>query len=230
MIREWVKEFDPFGWLERYFSAKTLHLMIRAGVVVILLAFLIHRISSYNRYWFKPLWVAETLIFVIFLISYAIRRDPVSRSRGVREILIPLAGGVLPFTLLFSPPHPWMTGSITRVTIVFVWMTVATVLTVWGLWTLRRSFSITVEARELVTDGPYRFVRHPVYLSEMLTAAAVAVLRFSWINAVLFVLFVAIQLYRSKMEENKLAQVFPAYGAFAAHSLWLWPRRPVSEK
>ncbi|KAF0154624.1 MAG: hypothetical protein FD159_2515 [Syntrophaceae bacterium] len=145
-----MKEFDPFGWLERYFSAKTLHVVIRCGIMIILLAFLISRITSYSRYWFKPLWAAETLIFVVFLISYAIRRDPVSRSRGVREILIPLIGGVLPFTLLFSP-----------------------------------------------------------------------------VNVALLLLFVAIQLYRSRMEENKLAQVFPAYGTFAARSLWFWPHRPV---
>jgi protein-S-isoprenylcysteine O-methyltransferase Ste14 len=222
-----MKEFDPFGWLERYFSAPTLHLMIRGGIMVILLVFLIHRITSYNLYWFKPLWVAETIIFVVFLISYAIRRDPVSRSRGVREILIPLAGGVLPFTLLFSPSHPLMTGSITHVTIIFIWMTFATCLTIWGLWTLRRSFSITVEARELVAGGPYRFVRHPVYLGEMLTGAAVAVLRFSPVNLALLLLFVAIQLYRARMEENKLALVFPAYSVYAARSLWFWPHRPT---
>jgi len=225
VIREWVNEFDPFGWLEKYFSARTLHLMIRGGIMLILLAFLAHRIMSYTLYWFKPLWIAETLIFVVFLISYAVRRDPVSRSRGVREILIPLAGGVLPFTLLFSPPHPLITGSTTHVTIVFIWMTVATCLTVWGLWTLRRSFSITVEARELVTGGPYRFVRHPVYLGEMLTTAAVAVLRFSPVNVFLLLLFVAIQLYRSRMEENKLARVFPAYDVFASRSCWFWLRR-----
>lgn len=229
MIKEWINEFDPFGWLERYFSARTLHLIIRGGIIVILLVFLIHRITSYNRYWFKPLWAAETLIFVVFFISYAIRRDPVSRSRGVQEILIPLMGGVLPFTLLFSPPHHIITGSLTLVTIVFIWMTAATCFTVWGLWTLRRSFSVTVEARELVTGGPYRFLRHPVYLGEMLTAGAVAVLRLSWINAALLVLFIAIQLYRSRMEEDKLIRVFPRYPELFAGSFWFWPRRRKNE-
>lgn len=220
-----MKEFDPFGWLEKYLSAKTLHLMIRGGIMMILLVFMIHRISSYGHYWFKPLWAVETFVFVVFLISYAIRKDPVSRSRGVREILIPLIGGVLPFALLISPPHRLIIGSEMYARIVFIWMTAATCLTVWGLWTLRRSFSVTVEARELVSGGPYRFVRHPVYLGEMLTAAAVAVLRFSLLNVVLLLLFVAIQLYRSRMEENKLARFLPDYSAFAARSLWFWPYR-----
>ncbi len=217
-----MKEFDPFGWLEKYFSAHTLHIMIRAGIALLLAAFLMHRIFSYKRYWFKPLWGVETLIFAVFLVSYIIRKDPVDRSRGAREIIIPLIGGVLPFALLFSPVHPVILSSIKYIYAVFIWMTAATCLTLWGLWTLKRSFSVTVEARELVTGGPYRFVRHPLYLGEMLTAFAVAVLRFSWINACLLVVFVVIQLYRSRMEEDKLARAFPEYNAFAAKSRWFW--------
>lgn len=134
-------------------------------------------------------------------------------------------GGVLPFALLFAPAQASMLASTTCLYVIFIWMTAATCLTLWGLWTLKRSFSVTVEARELVTGGPYRLVRHPVYLGEMLTAAAVCVFRWSWINAFLLVLFVGIQLYRSKMEEAKLSRVFPAYGGFAAKTLWFWPHR-----
>ena len=220
-----MKEFDPFGWLERFFPARTLHLMIRAAVILVLLLFLIHRLISYGRYWFKPLWAVETLIFVVFLVSYAVRKDPVYRSRGVREIIIPLIGGVLPFALLFSPPHPLILSSMGYVYAVFIWMTVATCLTLWGLWTLRRSFSVTVEARDLMVTGPYQFIRHPVYLGEMLTAAAVTVFRFSLINVLFFILFTVIQLYRSKMEEKKLGRVFPSYSDYAAKVMWFWPYR-----
>ncbi len=222
MTQKWIDNFDPFDWLTRYFSPRALHLMIRGAIALVLLIFLIQRIVSYQRYWFKPLWAAETLIFVIFLISYAVRKDPVSRSKGVRELVIPLVGGLLPFALLWSEPHPAVTSSMTFVNIIFVWMTAATCLTIWGLWTIRRSFSITVEARELVVGGPYRLIRHPVYLGEILTTCAVAVLRFSILNIALLLLFAAIQLYRSKMEENKLASVYPAYRDFAARSLWFW--------
>lgn len=222
MAGKWTGHFDPFGWLERYFSAHALHIMIRSGIMMVLTVFLIQRIASYQRYWFKPLWAAETLIFLVFLVSYAIRSEPRSRSRGVREILIPLLGGVLPFALLLSPPHPVAISSMTYLYMIFVWMTAAACLTVWGLWTLRRSFSITVEVRDLVTAGPYRYIRHPVYLGEMLSALGVAALRFSPLNTALLLLFVAVQLYRSRMEENKLARANPAYRDFAARSPWFW--------
>ena len=219
-----MMEFDPFGWFEKYFSAKTLHIIIRAAVALLLVVFLISRILSYPRYWFKPLWAVETLIFCVFLTIYLIRKDPVDRSRGVREIVIPLIGGVLPFALLHSPPHPLILSSVKYIYAVFIWMTAATCLTLWGLWTLKRAFSVTVEARELVTGGPYRFVRHPVYLGEMLTAGAVATLRFSCVNIALLILFIAIQIYRSRLEEEKLSRFFPDYNRFAARSLWFWKR------
>jgi protein-S-isoprenylcysteine O-methyltransferase Ste14 len=218
-----MKEFDPFGWLENFFSAHFLHRLIRVGIIVILIIFLVYRIRLYNSYLVKPLWVTETLIYVVFLISYAIRIDPVERSRGLKEIIIPLIGGILPFALLLSPSRLLMSGNWLIIYIIFYWMTAATALTIWGLWTLRYSFSITVEARALVMNGPYRWVRHPVYLGEILTAFAVTIWRFSVLNIVIFILFVIIQLLRAKWEEVKLSGVFAAYSVYAFHVKWIWP-------
>jgi protein-S-isoprenylcysteine O-methyltransferase Ste14 len=80
-----------------------------------------------------------------------------------------------------------------------------------------------VEARDLVISGPYRFVRHPIYLGEMLTALAIAVWRFSLLNFFIITLFIVIQLLRAKWEEDKLAQVFPGYSIYADKTSWLFP-------
>jgi len=125
--------------------------------------------------------------------------------------------------LLFSPPNLFLAANPLALQVIFYWMTAATALTVWGLWTLKRSFSITVEARDLVISGPYRFVRHPIYLGEMLTALAVAVWRFSLLNFFIITLFIVIQLLRAKWEEDKLAQVFPGYSIYADKTSWLFP-------
>src|SRR5256714_8386986 len=50
--------------------------------------------------------------------------------------------------------------------------TIGLIYSVWGLAYLRRSFSITPEARRLVTGGPYRLSRPPVYLRGTATAIA----------------------------------------------------------
>jgi protein-S-isoprenylcysteine O-methyltransferase Ste14 len=172
--------------------------------------------------------VTETLIYVVFLVSYAIRIDPIERSRGLKEIIIPLIGGVLPFALLSSPPSLLPAGNWLMIYIIFYWMTATTALTIWGLWTLRCSFSITVEVRALITNGPYRWIRHPIYLGEILTALAVTIWRFSILNLALFTLFVIIQLLRARWEEAKLSRVFAAYSIYAARVIWIWPYKKTS--
>jgi protein-S-isoprenylcysteine O-methyltransferase Ste14 len=218
-----VEEIDPFGWLEKYLPAQIIHLFIRISIIAVLIAFLIHYISSYDLYIFKPLWFMETLIFIAFLVSYLIRKDPVNRSSGAKEIIVPLIGGILPFALLISPPNLFLAGNPLALQIIFYWMTAATALTVWGLWTLRRSFSITVEARDLVISGPYRWIRHPIYSGEILAALAVTVWHFSLLNFFIITLFFVIQMLRAKWEEDKLALVFSGYSIYAAKTSWLFP-------
>jgi protein-S-isoprenylcysteine O-methyltransferase Ste14 len=214
--------FDPFGWFEAIVPPPWSHRVLRLAVMAVLVVFLVHRITQYAIYRFKPLWVVETLIYVVFIVSYGVRIDPVDRARGFKEVVVPLVGAMLPFALLATPPSPFIAGSTLRLTLVFAWMTASTALTVWGLWSLRRAFSITVEARGLVTRGPYCWFRHPVYLGEMLTAFAVAAWRASVANVVIFLVFVVVQLCRSRFEEMKLGRVVPGYAAYARRTFWFW--------
>jgi protein-S-isoprenylcysteine O-methyltransferase Ste14 len=73
-----------------------------------------------------------------------------------------------------------------------------------------------------VTGGPYRWVRHPVYLGEILTAVAVCAWRFSPANVLLFLAFAAAQGLRARAEEEKLARNFPEYAAWSRGSWWLF--------
>ncbi len=216
-----MRQLDPFGWLEKWISARTLHRLIRLGIIALLVVFLVHRVAQYPHYLVKTLWAAETLIYVLFIVSYTLRADPVERSRGFREIVIPLVGAVLPFALLLTRPNPNITGNHAALYFIFYFMTAATALMLWGLWSLRGSFSITVEARTPVVRGPYRWVRHPVYMGEMLTAGAVMLWRFSLWNALIYAGFVLIQLLRARWEEQKLGRIFPAYREYAARTFWI---------
>ena len=217
-----MNRFDPFGWTEQFVPEKWLHRIIRAAMVGVMLCFLIMRIGHYNDFIFKPLWLAETLLFTVLATAFIVRRDPVSRSRGVAEIIVPLVGSVLPFGLLTTPPVMWMSGSSGLVIMISLWTTIATLFTTWSMWTLRRSFSITVEARALVTAGPYQWTRHPVYLGEVMATLAVMVWRLSVLNIMIFALFVSMQFSRAYLEERKLLSAFPDYRNFADGSWWFW--------
>jgi len=220
--------FDPFGWAARVVPEKWLHRLVRAGAVAVFGVFLARRIGQYGDFLLKPLWAVETLIYLVLASAFLIRLDPIDRARGVRDIAVPLAGGLLPFALLLTPPNAVISTDPVLLHGVFWWMTAASALTIWGIWTLRSSFSITVEARALVTAGPYRWLRHPIYAGELLAATAVMVWRFSPLNLALLVLFIAVQLLRSHWEEEKLSKVFPAYRDWAGTRLWFWRFRSAA--
>jgi drug/metabolite transporter (DMT)-like permease/protein-S-isoprenylcysteine O-methyltransferase Ste14 len=214
--------FDPFGWATRSIPERTLHGIVRGFMILVCVLFLVRRVSKLDAYLVKPLWAVETLVYVVLILAFLVRTVPVDRSRGLAEIALPGVGALLPFALLFSAPAGFVVQSVTLHRGVFWIMTLATVLTVWGMWNLRRSFSITVEARELVTTGVYRFVRHPVYLGEIMAALAVTVWRMSLVSIAVFSLFVAIQLVRARMEETKLDLNFGEYEAYKSRVWWFW--------
>lgn len=220
--------FDPFGWVSKVIPATSLHRIIRYGAAVLCGGFLIHRILEYPLYHNHWLWAMETAVYTIVVAAYILRTNPKNRSIGLREVVIPVIATLLPFTLLLTEIHihvrqqQWLLNSI------FWLMTAGTGLAVWGLWYLRRSFSITVEARNVVSNGPYRFIRHPVYLGEIIASLAVAAVRFSWVNLSLILMFIALQLWRAWMEEQKLSASFPQYNEYAKSAFWVWPAITLS--
>lgn len=102
---------------------------------------------------------------------------------------------------------------------------VGNAIDVWSYATLFRSISIVAEARELKTSGPYRFVRHPVYLGQFVAQAGVWLVLVNthvfWMG--FYLCFVAMQLFRSRIEEDVLERHFgEAYRAYRRRVVWFW--------
>jgi protein-S-isoprenylcysteine O-methyltransferase Ste14 len=88
---------------------------------------------------------------------------------------------------------------------------------------LGKSFSILAEARRLVTEGPYRIVRHPLYICEGIATVGVMLQVISPL-AVLIAIAVAIVQYRRMINEEKiLSSAFPEYRLYAARTPLLIP-------
>jgi len=73
----------------------------------------------------------------------------------------------------------------------------------WSLITLRNCFGVAPADRGLIDSGPYRLVRHPMYLGELvLRAALIASSPKPLIGLPMLVVFTAIQILRARREEG----------------------------
>jgi protein-S-isoprenylcysteine O-methyltransferase Ste14 len=93
----------------------------------------------------------------------------------------------------------------------------------WALAYLRRNLSIIPEARKLATGGPYRVVRHPLYLFEIMAALGALAAAPGLISALSMVVFVGMQMVRAGYEERLLAGAFPEYADYARRTRRLIP-------
>ena len=84
-------------------------------------------------------------------------------------------------------------------------------------------FGVLPEARGLVTRGPYRLVRHPVYLGELGACAGLVMGAPTAWNLSAAAVLLAAQLVRMRLEERALEREFPEYAAYAARTPRLLP-------
>jgi protein-S-isoprenylcysteine O-methyltransferase Ste14 len=88
------------------------------------------------------------------------------------------------------------------------------VLSLWPLWYLRRNFSVEPEARNLVTDGPYRWARHPIYAVYLLINAGILLRHLTVPLTLVLAGWLALLLVRVRYEEGVLARAFPQYAEY----------------
>ena len=93
----------------------------------------------------------------------------------------------------------------------------------WAVWHLGTAFSIVPEARRLVQTGPYRWVRHPLYLAGFIIGLALLAANFSPPALGLFLGFAGCQALRMACEEDLLARAFPEYDEYRRHTWVLLP-------
>jgi protein-S-isoprenylcysteine O-methyltransferase Ste14 len=159
------------------------------------------------------------LLSILFGLACAwallIRDLPVRRASGMLPRLTALGGTFLGASML-RLQTPEM--SLLQQAFVFVLMGLgAGAGTLVLLW-LGKSFAIMPEARTLVTSGPYKYVRHPLYAAEIVIVLGM-ILQYQQPSSLLLGgIVIALQVARSVHEERVLLQAFPEYEAYRART------------
>jgi protein-S-isoprenylcysteine O-methyltransferase Ste14 len=94
----------------------------------------------------------------------------------------------------------------------------AVALMVWARLTFgQRSFHAAANpsAGGLVTTGPYRFIRHPIYTAACLFGWSGILAHWSVINTMLGVLLLAGAVGRMLCEERLISEIYPEYRDYA---------------
>jgi protein-S-isoprenylcysteine O-methyltransferase Ste14 len=88
------------------------------------------------------------------------------------------------------------------------------------------SFAPAAEARDLVTSGAYRLVRHPIYLGELVAATGALLPVLTPLMTVIFAVFCLSQIGRVVLEERVLTAAFSQYREYCRRTpvLLPWPR------
>src|SRR5215471_18781989 len=103
---------------------------------------------------------------------------------------------------------------------------VALALMIWARFTFgRRSFHAAANPTEggLVTTGPYRFIRHPIYTAVCLFVLPAATAHWSVVSVVCGMLVLAAALLRIFLEEKMLVARYPEYRQYAAATARMIP-------
>lgn len=96
----------------------------------------------------------------------------------------------------------------------------------WALWSLRylgRNLSVFAQARGLAERGPYRWVRHPLYTGEIVSALGLALVAGTPAAAVSWAVLCLLQGYRAVSEEQVLLRALPGYPGYRSRTAALLP-------
>jgi protein-S-isoprenylcysteine O-methyltransferase Ste14 len=167
-----------------------------------------------------------TISFLALVVVLFIVRTPVrGRRANWRGGAVAIVGTFL-LNLVGLLPVP--NGTSTEALMISSVVTVAgTLFAIWSLAFLGRSFGVLPEARALVTGGPYCWVRHPVYLGELVSGFGIVIAKPHPAVVAVYVAFVLFQYWRTTFEELALAEAFPSqYPAYRLRTGRLVPWRP----
>jgi len=147
---------------------------------------------------------AGLLLYYAMVAFFLTKRRAQKRGTSWTETIFAWTGAILPmFVAQLHPSGILSLGSAIQLA--------ALALTLYTLYSLGYSFGVAPADRGLVTSGPYRYVRHPLYAGEILFFLGYFVSSPTWRNAAALIIAVVFDLIRIKLEERVLEPGAPVF-------------------
>ncbi|WP_244558729.1 methyltransferase family protein [Bradyrhizobium brasilense] len=155
-------------------------------------------------------------VFYLTLAMLILTRAPAkAQAEGLLPRLAAFVGTYWPWTITFFDKTEATLPNLASTVCVLTGM----IMILATIRHLGRSFSLVAQARSVVQTGPYRWIKHPLYLSEEIVFLGVVLQHLSWMTVVLLILHIGIQVSRILYEEDVLRRTLPEYSSYEA-SRW----------
>lgn len=172
--------------------------------------------SSADKPWPSLLSSVCLGTFYVLLALLTMTRSPAkAQADGVLPRIAAFVGTYMPWTIAFFGKTDQALPNLASTACVLIGM----IMMLITIRHLGRSFSLVPQARNVVQTGPYRWIKHPLYLAEEIAVLGVVLRNPTPLTAVLLVLHIGVQVCRILYEEDLLRRNCPEYSSYEA-SRW----------
>ena len=155
-------------------------------------------------------------VFYVLLALLIITRPPAkAHANGLLPRIAAFVGTYMPWTIAFFGETDKALPNLASTACVLIGMVMMLVT----IRHLGRSFSLVPQARNVVQTGPYRWIKHPLYLAEEIALLGVVLRSLTPLTVILLVLHIGVQICRIHYEEDLLRRNCPEYSSYEA-SRW----------
>jgi protein-S-isoprenylcysteine O-methyltransferase Ste14 len=157
--------------------------------------------------------------YLLLALLIMTRLPAMAQAEGLAPKIAAFVGTYLPWTITFFGKTDQALPNLASTACVLIGFIMMLVT----IRHLGRSFSLTPQARSVVQTGPYRWIRHPLYVSEEIAIVGVVLGCLTPLTVIVLVLHIGIQVCRILYEEELLRRTCPEYSSYEASHWRLIP-------
>jgi protein-S-isoprenylcysteine O-methyltransferase Ste14 len=149
--------------------------------------------------------------FYMLLALLIMTRSPAkAQADGLWPRIAAFVGSYLPWTITFFGQTDHALPNVVSAICVLV----GTIMMLVTIRHLGGSFSLTPQARSVVQTGPYRWIKHPLYLSEEVAILGVVLQYLTPVTVLVLALHIGVQICRIIYEEDLLRRNCSEYCSY----------------